>query len=184
MTCVVGMIDGDNVYMGADSCGSNGTTYTIRKDPKVFINGDFLIGYTSSFRMGQLLMYCSLPVPKKKDKKDLFKFMVNKFIPSIRQVLKDGGYSKISSNEEEGGTFLVGVHGRLFKIENDFQVGETMRGFDACGCGVYAANASMVTTTIKRLKIHLEPKTRILLALESAEAIMEGVKAPFEVLKI
>ena len=37
MTCIAGMINSGKVYIGADSCGSNGSTYSIRKDSKVFI---------------------------------------------------------------------------------------------------------------------------------------------------
>lgn len=183
MTCIVGMVSGNAIYMGADSAGSNNFSYTIRKDPKVFINNEFLIGYTSSFRMGQLLMYCDLPKPKKSDKKDLFKFMVSKFIPVVRELLKDGGYSVVNSNEESGGVFLVGVNGRLFKIESDFQVNENGLGFDSCGCGEHAAMASMITSEKIKNKKCSEPCDRIVMALESAESIYCGVKAPFKILK-
>lgn len=198
MTCIVGMISDEfdekteeevtRVYIGADSCGSNGSDFTLRKDPKVFINGEFLIGYTSSFRMGQLLMYCSLPVIKKKELGDLFKFMVKRFVPAIREILKEGGYSKISSNTEAGGTFLVGVHGRLFTIQGDFQVSETYDNFAACGCGIYCAKASMMTTQSlsKSDSFKVEPNTEdiLTLAMESAANVMEGVRAPYTILKI
>ena len=45
------------VYIGADSLGSNGFTQSIRKESKVFKNGEFLIGCTSSFRMIDLLKW-------------------------------------------------------------------------------------------------------------------------------
>jgi hypothetical protein len=131
MTCVAGMIQGGKVYIGADSCGSNGHIYSVRKDPKVFTNGKYVIGYTSSFRMGQLLMFNNLPKYSKKKDGDEFKFMVCKFVPAIRAIFKEGGYSKISSNEESGGCFLVGFRGRLFQIESDFQVAESSTGYDA-----------------------------------------------------
>ena len=54
MTCIVGLINKENksVTIGGDSSGLAGSDLTIRKDPKVFKNGDFIFGCTSSsFRM-------------------------------------------------------------------------------------------------------------------------------------
>ena len=61
MTCIVGVVDNGKVYMGGDSAGVGGLCIETRKQPKVFRNGDFLIGYTDSFRMGQLLQYKMSP---------------------------------------------------------------------------------------------------------------------------
>lgn len=57
LTCIVGMTHKGKVYIGADSLGSNGFTQSIRKESKVFKNGEFLIGCTSSFRMIDLLKW-------------------------------------------------------------------------------------------------------------------------------
>ena len=42
MTCIVGLIDGSNVYIGADSAGVAGYGLTIMADEKVFINDRFI----------------------------------------------------------------------------------------------------------------------------------------------
>jgi hypothetical protein len=55
MTCIVGIVENGKVYMGGDAAGVNGYSVRVRKDPKLFKVGEFLFGYTSSFRMGQLL---------------------------------------------------------------------------------------------------------------------------------
>jgi ATP-dependent protease HslVU (ClpYQ) peptidase subunit len=62
MTCIVGMVENGKVYIGGDSAGVSGFDYHIREDQKVFQNGDMIFGFTSSFRMGQLLQY-SLKIP-------------------------------------------------------------------------------------------------------------------------
>jgi ATP-dependent protease HslVU (ClpYQ) peptidase subunit len=180
MTCVVAMISDDTVYMGADSAGSNGWGYHIRKDPKVFYNGDFLIGFTTSFRMGQLLMFNKLPEVKLKHEKDMFKFMVKHFVPAIRNLFEAGGFSKIESNRDEGGEFLVGYGGRIFRIYGDFQVSETVNNYDAVGCGEYAAIAALRTLEMSKSK--LSPSKSIKMALKCAESIHEGVKGPFLIL--
>ena len=61
MTAIVAIRQDNTVYMGGDSAGVAGLKITIRKDPKVFINGNFLMGFTTSFRMGQLLQYSFKP---------------------------------------------------------------------------------------------------------------------------
>ena len=183
MTCIVGFLDKENdkVYIGADSLGGGGTSKTIRKDPKVFINDEYIIGFTSSFRMGQLLQFADLPKMLHEDKDDTFKFMVTKFIPSIRTLFKEGGYATISSNEESGGTFLVGLNGCLFCIEGDFQVAVPMDGYDSCGCGVDLALGSLFTSQNSIIEKR-KPEYKIKLALQSACSSSAFVEGPFLIL--
>ena len=61
MTCIVGVVDKGIVHMAGDKLGSNGFTKGISVRPKVFHNGDFLVGYTTSFYMGQLLEFEWVP---------------------------------------------------------------------------------------------------------------------------
>ena len=66
MTCIVGIVDQSNnkTYMAADSIGVRGNDKSIQNNPKVFYNyhdPKFLIGFTSSFRMGQILQYEFIP---------------------------------------------------------------------------------------------------------------------------
>lgn len=180
MTCVVAMIGKDGVYMGADSAGSNSYTYTKRKDKKLFFNGDYMIGYTTSFRMGQILMFCDLPKVTSDDRKDLFKFMVTKFIDSVRKHLKDSGYSKIESNSESGGCFLVAVDKRVFKIEDDYQVSESLDNFTSCGSGEDHAYCCMKTLSLIKSDMSTEDKLKT--ALTVAESIGCFVKKPFNII--
>lgn len=177
MTCIIGAIDNGKIYMGADSAGVGGYALWRRKDRKIFINGEFLIGFTSSFRMGQLLQYDFTP-PQKKENQDIFEFMVTDFVESVRECLKKGGYSKIRENEESGGTFLVGYRGRLFTIESDFQVAEIFHDFAAVGCGDQIALGSMYSTFGKKTS------ERIMTALEAAQEFSAGVRSPFNLLSI
>jgi hypothetical protein len=82
MTCIVSLVDGDTVYMGGDSAAVEDGHYLTRtRNPKVFINGAYLIGYTSSFRMGQLLEFADLPQP---EGLDLYRFMATAFVERVR----------------------------------------------------------------------------------------------------
>lgn len=113
----------------------------MRKDPKVFlINRHVAIGYTSSYRMGQLLRFeLSLPaiVDAVGDKRteDEFEWAVKEFIPAARKVLKDGGYLTTKDGADVGGFFLLAVRGRLFEVASDFQVGEPTPAYVSTGSG-------------------------------------------------
>jgi ATP-dependent protease HslVU (ClpYQ) peptidase subunit len=171
MTCIVGLVENGKVYMGGDSAGVTGFNLRIRTDPKVFLNELFLIGYTSSFRMGQLLRFKFKP-PYHKPEINIDEYMMTDFIDSVRQCFKDNGYTEINNNRETAGTFLVGYKGRLFIIDSDYQVGESANYFDAVGCGEDFALGSLNST-------RGNPKERIQKALETAEKFCCGVRGPF-----
>lgn len=177
MTCIVGRTDGRQVWIGGDSAGVSGWDLVVRADEKVFKSGPFVMGFTSSFRMGQLLRY-SLEVPEPSTD-NLHRFMCTAFVDAIRECLKKGGYARKENEVEEGGTFLVGVWGRLFRIESDYQVAETGCGYDAVGCGAsYALGALHALCSTP----NPDPETTVLAALAASEQHNAGVRPPFIVL--
>lgn len=174
MTAIVGLVHKGKVYIGGDSAGSTPYTVTDRLDEKVFINGPFVIGFTTSYRMGQLLRYSLSVTPPAGDP---FKYMVTTFVDAVRDCLKAGGYAKKESDTETGGSFLVGHKGRLFYIDADYQVGEHRDGYCACGSGAEAALGSLYSTPT------LKPVARLTRALEAAEHFYPGVRGPFLVVR-
>lgn len=174
MTCIVGLVNEGKVYMGADSAGVGGLDIVTRKDPKVFLNGEFLIGYTTSFRMGQILRYSFSP-PKPREGVEPYKYMCTEFIDTLITALKDKGFAKVDNNVVRGGVFLVGYRGSLFIIESDFQVGEVYKNYDSVGCGYAYALGSLYSTE----KAGIGPKARVKLALAAAQEFSAGVREPF-----
>lgn len=162
------------MYIGADCAAVSGNSLRTRSDPKVFRNGDFLMGFTSSFRMGQLLRYAFTP-PDKWPTKDLYEYMVTDFVNGIRSCLKGGGYARTESGEESGGTFLVGFQKRLFVISDDYQVSEWALPYAAVGCGAPYALGSLYATEGE------SPEDRVRIALEAAEKFSIGVSSPFTI---
>ena len=173
MTCVIGLRHGGRVYIGADSAAVQGWSVRPSNVPKLFRNGPFLIAYTTSFRMGQLLHY-ELEVPKQAGEDDR-KFMVTKFAECTRKLLKERGFSKVDSNSEKGGQFLVGYNGALYTIHTDFQVAEVAEGLDSVGSGSDYALGAMVALE------KLPPVRRIKKALQIAAHFNMGVCPPFHV---
>lgn len=182
MTCIVGLIHERAVYIGGDSAGMAGYSITRRKDSKVFRNGEFLIGGTSSFRMLQLLRYAFNPPALPEAEGDLARYMVIDFVNALRACLKDGGYATKHNEAEAGGFFLVGVRSRLFKVESDYQVGESLDGYDACGCGEDFALGSLFHS--KQTYTPLDAEMRVRMALAAAEYHNAGVSAPFVIEKL
>jgi hypothetical protein len=175
MTCIVGLIDDDGrVYIGGDSAGVGGYSLTIRKDRKVFHNGGYLFGATTSFRMLQLLRFAFTP-PVYDSTVDLERFMATTFIDAVRECLKSGGYAQKNNEQESAGHFLVGIAGHLFTIDADYQVGESLDGYDAVGCGEDVALGVLYATPT------LKPLIRLELALAGAERHSAGVRGPFYV---
>jgi ATP-dependent protease HslVU (ClpYQ) peptidase subunit len=180
MTCIVGYKGKDRVFMGADTAGCDSGQYLHyhRADPKIFRNGDYLVGFTSSFRMGQLLRYAVLPELTLK-KMSLYDFMVTKFIPAVRTLFSENGYALISNNQETAGFFLIGVKGQLFEIESDYQVAEYSDPFAAIGCGAeLALGALSALDCITNLTI----PQRISKALEVSAKYSAYVKPPFNLM--
>jgi ATP-dependent protease HslVU (ClpYQ) peptidase subunit len=175
MTCIVGIEHEGGVTIGADSAGSNYAITVSRADSKLFKVGDYLIGFTSSFRMGQLLHYAFTPTAP--NLADLDKHMCTTFIDEIRTCLKTGGYASKHNEVETGGTFLVGVAGRLFCVEGDYQVGHTFDGYSACGSGEYVALGALHALD----QYDLTPRQKCLAALQAASTFDPYVGGPFQV---
>ena len=175
MTCIVGLVHHEVVYIGGDSAGVARLRLTVRADEKVFRNSDFLMGFTTSFRMGQLLRY-SLKPPRRHPDDDIHQYMVVDFINAIRECLKAGGCASKEDEVESGGTFLVGYAGHLFTVDSDYQVGIPEDGYAAVGSGQDIALGALFATQGQA------PRQRVLTALRSAERFNAGVRGPFHIL--
>lgn len=177
MTCIVGLRTKERVYIGGDSASVSGWTRRKTAQAKVFRKGPFLIGYTTSFRMGQLLEH-QLQIPKQEEGQGDMSYMVNVFVEAARKLLKERGFAKVEANAESGGQFLVGYHGHLYSIESDFQVGELSDGFDAVGSGSDFALGALAALD------KLSATRRIRKALEITAHFNMSVCPPFHVKSI
>lgn len=179
MTCVVGIEHEGAVYIGADSAGVDSYDISIRDDEKVFMNEDFIMGFSGSFRIGQLLRYALVP-PEQSFKKDDMAYLVTDFIDAVRNMQREKGALK-KENEEEShdSAFLLGYHGRLYIIDEDFQVIRPNECYTAVGAGAAVALGALYASD------HIEdPRRRIVLALEASAMYCAAVRSPFTVLKL
>ncbi len=178
MTAIAGIVEEGSVWIGGDSAGVGGMSLQTRSDPKVFKNGEFVIGYTTSFRMGQILEH-HLTAPPPYEGEHGIGYMIKRFIPTVKDVLSKHGFQTVKDGQHSGGTFLVGYRGELYQIQDDYQVARIRQTYHACGCGQDLALGSLHSTEAFDLK----PRDRITMALSAAAEFSAGVRGPFHVLR-
>lgn len=176
MTCIVGIEQDGDIWIGGDSAGSDGYDINIRSDEKVFVNDEMLYGFTYSFRMGQLLRYAFVP-PEHSARKDDMTYLVGEWTDAVRNMYREKGFLKRENEEESGGCFLLGYRGHLYVIYDDFQVGKNSEGYAAVGSGGNVALGSLYTTQ----SLNMDPEQRITLALEAATQHNSAVRGPFTI---
>lgn len=169
MSCVVGIMYDEKIYMGADgyATADDGERRPIVAE-KLFFNKDYLIGYTGSVRTGQVLKPEKFDPPS--DIEDL--------PDAIREHLFEKGC--VLSSEEHGqihtSNFLIGHQGMIYEILIDFQMNKTYGDFNSIGAGSQYAFGSLYTT---RFLKNISPQQRIKLALNAASFYNVSCGPPF-----
>lgn len=184
MTCIVSLAHKGKVYMGGDSAGIAGLDICSRSDEKVFVNGPLIMGFTSSFRMGQLLRY-ALNVPEQNPRDEDMRYLVVDVVDAMRACFKEKGYTPQEEDEKGidiGGTFLMGYNGVLYRVDQDFQVGNPTPQYDACGCG--EGYALGVLHYLMNNAPKMKPEDKLRYALDAACEHSAGVRGPYTILSI
>jgi ATP-dependent protease HslVU (ClpYQ) peptidase subunit len=177
MTCVVGVVQKGEVVIGGDSGAFSNWHMCLRSDEKVFRNSrGFVFGFSGSYRLGQLLRYQFEP-PTLYGHNDVMSYMVKEFVPALRELLKNNEVR--GEKEISPGSFLVGILGRLFEVEQDLQVGENLDGIAAAGCGREPALGALYA--LRQSCPDMGAHQLVLMGLKTSEHWNGGVRAPFHV---
>jgi ATP-dependent protease HslVU (ClpYQ) peptidase subunit len=168
MTIIVGYKDKKNkkVIIGGDTNATGGWHTSRRLDGKTFTVHGISYGFTSSYRMGQIIKYHMPELLSTIRKKDPFNYVVSVLVPEYRRLLKAHGYNgEYDSHNDVSGRFIIAIDGNLFAIDNDFQVIEPRDDYFAVGCGSeYALGSLYQTSTDKDTSI----KDKVIKALDCA----------------
>jgi len=142
MTCIIAMTYKGKVHMIGDCEGSDGFIKAqYKKNPKCFKNGDFLVGHTTTFRLGQILQY-EWNVPEKLQSQSENDYLYKTVIKSLKSTFDNNFFGHKDGVDFEGGTFILGYKGRICVVESNLQLLE-YEDYASCGCGAYHANAAM-----------------------------------------
>ena len=174
MTCIIGLEEDGRVYIGADSCTSNGGfDRDSVLDKKIFRKNGFIFAHTGTVRAKQIIEHLiDFPSPKTFDDN----FVINKIAEPIRSKFKEIGYSEIKDNQEstEDG-FIIAYKQSAYFIYSNYTVSRNKDGLITAGCGGRFARGAMLA-----LK-DLPPIERIERALEIASICSVAVESPFEI---
>lgn len=141
MTCIVAYnltdaADKEYIVLAADKMGSNGNTKRVYVKPKIFKNGDFWIGYTTSFYIGQIIQHV-WEAPVKLESTHIDDYIFNDVVKSISKVFNDNNFGEIKGKESlepEHGTFIMVYDGRIFEVFSNLAILEVY-DFTSIGCG-------------------------------------------------
>jgi ATP-dependent protease HslVU (ClpYQ) peptidase subunit len=168
MTAIIAIARGNKVYMGADSFISTDHFGMVSSNPKIVKNNGVLLGLSGSCRFNDLII-THKKLPNRATNMSVYKYLVTKIVPLLKKAMNTA-----EENGEHDIGMLVGIGGSLFMIFSDFQVSEPADRYGAVGSGYLPAYGVLHAT-----ENIIDPKQRILLALEAAEKHVPSVCGPF-----
>lgn len=131
MTTILGKQYKKGYVLAADSQVTvDDTPFTHADILKIVANGEYHIAGAGNARYCDVAAYDF--VPPTYDGTELYRFMVTKFVPALREAHEKTGYTL---KEDETFTFLVGVANRLFQICDDYTVLCASHGLYGIGSG-------------------------------------------------
>jgi ATP-dependent protease HslVU (ClpYQ) peptidase subunit len=180
MTCIVGIEQGNTVFIGGDSAAtSSDLKQRVIADRKVFVIGEFAFGVCGLPKVMDALRF-NIKFPQQAKGTDDREYIASEFIPTFKAGLQSEGCVLIHKDHGEyfQGAILVGYRGKLYNVESNFQVITSAYGFDSVGSGSDIAMGSLHATK------SLRPKKRILQALEASAINNAGVRPPFAIVSV
>lgn len=184
MTCIVGIEHAGEVWIGGDSAGISNLDVIVRDDEKVFETNGIIFGFTTSFRMGQIIRYgfnCADARDGTVDDRSDMEWLCTTFVDALRSTFHASGWLKSAGGVVSGGQLLLAFKKRLYVVDSDFQVYRPASGYASIGCGSSYALGSLHTSS-RVIDLDDDPHERCIWALEASEHMNAGVRAPFTIL--
>ena len=178
MTAIVGYTDGHTMMLGADSAASGRDVVIVCEFHKVFTSGAGLVGVSGGLRIGQLIRFQGAPLELGDDGPVP---SLLRWIQALRVGLGPAGVLRTKDGVEElaDSQMLVGLAGRWFEIDSEWQIVEPTTPYWAIGSGQLLTLGALhtmawITSAPKR------PRIVVTAALQAAAMYDPGVRAPFE----
>lgn len=139
MTCIVGIECVDGAIVAGDYMGSSWCAQGISTQSKVFSYDKLIMGYTTSFRFGQVIEHMLDDnknfVPT--DPNDTYRWLVRAFIPKLQAVLE--------LEKCKGGDAVISLNGQVWYIQEEFSVLRYTNGVHSVGVGEDYMTSSILT---------------------------------------
>lgn len=178
MTCIVGLVNGKDVWLGGDRAATDGNLdqYKIA-EPKIFVIDGVGFGVCGLPKVMDAVKH-SLVLETRDASSDPKGFLVNVVVPAIRQVLIAHNATVVEGGQHYfHGAFLIAYAGRLFELQGNFQLFEPSAKFHAVGSGAQPALGALRASKGS-------PKKRLLNALKISAENNAGVAPPFDLIKV
>ena len=153
MTTIIAVCKNGNVTMGADTqVTDDSRRHNSVITEKITKNNGYLIAGSGDAGPCDILQHIFIPpVPTINERKNLYKFMITKFVPAMRECLDENGYRPDPSDKEAGFSMLIAYDGEIFDIGDDFSVVINDKGVYGVGNGSkYAIGAVEAGASIEK----------------------------------
>lgn len=169
MTCIVGILQNDQMWIGGDAAVQGINNRVAITHPKVFRRYSYLVGCAGEARATDLVEAARLP---SYDGSETYTWTVRQFVPAVHDSFKGGGYSDPDLQ------ILLLVGGQILDIDSKLAVtGPYLGSMGAVGSGGEYALGNLLGSW------NFSPKTRLKKALEAAAYFHPGqVCEPFTIL--
>ena len=179
MTCIVGLVEGGQVWIGGDGRACFSDSVMPVRAPKVFRCGPLLIGVSGMPRVAQIWEH-EFQLPPRGDD-DVLAWLCRDVAPPLRDLMTVRGATYDSSAD---GTktlqshALIACEGRLFLMDGQCAFYETERAFECCGSGADVASGYLLGNKLD------EPEKRVKGALRAAGEMLNSCGPPYRVEKL
>jgi ATP-dependent protease HslVU (ClpYQ) peptidase subunit len=181
MTTIAAIQGSSWVVIGYDSqvSESEGRKYNLPDNsPKFFEVGKYLIGVAGDYRAVNILSFLFFPPDLQEDitGKDLDKFMISKFVPSLKKCFEANSYGK---DEEHGSLIMVIVNSTAYEIGSNYDCIRDSKGLYALGSGgSYALGALYGLFEVGPRRTLKNAKEAMKIALDTAVTLDSGTSYP------
>lgn len=150
MTTIIGIQRRDGFLLAADSVTNSDRSYEHKDVKKITEVGDYVLAGAGVSRYCDIITYGWQPPIY--DNSEPYTFMVSKFIPEMRKMHDETGYTL---KDDDGFEFIVGLKNNLYYIAEDYSVLRTKTNVYGIGSGsAYAIGAiDAGADIIKAIKI-------------------------------
>ena len=141
MTTIVGVqLEHGCVIVSDSRIAAGGKVYTHADMVKAVERGSYIISGAGDYRALQVVLHgWTPPLVTVKAKANLYEFMINKVVPSLKTTFAEAGVDVNKSSNDSDDKFelslLIAINGTIFEVDSDFAVGMNSTGFYGIGSG-------------------------------------------------